>query len=140
LTGETYGALLPFPPLPAIVLLPFVAVWGLATDIRAVSVVLGAIDVGLAWWALGALPVSRRVRLATTIFFGLGTVFWYAAQLGTTWFFAHVTAVTFVLLAIGVALGSDPEADDEVDEAPSAGGLAAAVVAGLRRPLELVDR
>ena len=141
-TGDpsTTGALLPFPPLPAIVLLPFVAIWGLATDIRAVSVVVGAIDVGLAWWALGALPVSRRVRLATTIFFGLGTVFWYAAQLGTTWFFAHVTAVTFVLLAIGVALGSDPEADDEVDEAPSAGGLAAAVVAGLRRPLELVDR
>jgi hypothetical protein len=45
LTG--YG-LLPFPPLPAIVLLPFVAIWGLATDERAVSVVVGAIDVGLA--------------------------------------------------------------------------------------------
>src|SRR5207244_490815 len=55
LTGDptTPGALLPFPPLPAILLIPFVAVWGLATDIRAVSVVLGAIDVGLAWWALG---------------------------------------------------------------------------------------
>jgi len=142
LTGDpsTTGALLPFPPLPALVLLPFVALWGFATDIRAVSVLLGAIDVGLAWWALGGLAVSRRVRLATTMFFGFGTVFWYAAQLGTTWFFAHVTAVTFALLAIGVALGSDPGADDEVDAAPSAGGIAGALGAGLRRPFELVDR
>jgi hypothetical protein len=142
LTGDpsTTGALLPFPPLPAIVLMPFVALWGLATDIRAVSVLLGAIDVGLAWWALGRLPVSRRVRVATTVFFAFGTVFWYAAQLGTTWFFAHVTALTFVLLAIGVALGADPEADDEVDTAPSPGGLATAALAGLRRRLELIDR
>ena len=55
--------LLPFPPLPAIVLLPVVALFGLATDERAVSVVIGAIDVGLCWWALGHLPVSRLVRL-----------------------------------------------------------------------------
>jgi hypothetical protein len=139
-TGEPTGALLPFPPLPAILLMPFVALWGLATDIRIVSVVLGAIDVGLAWWALGRLSVSRRVRLATTIFFGFGTVFWYAAQLGTTWFFAHVSAVTFMLLAIGVALGSDPGADDEVEEAPVPAGLVRSAVAGLRRPIALLDR
>jgi hypothetical protein len=142
LTGDpsTTGALLPFPPLPAIVLLPFVALWGFATDIRAVSVVLGAIDVGLAWWALGALPVSRRVRLMTTLFFAFGTGFWYAAQLGTTWFFAHVTAVTFVLLGIGVALGSDRDADNEVEAAPWPGGIVAAIATGLRRPAALVDR
>ena len=141
-TGDpsTTGALLPFPPLPAIVLLPFVAMWGLATDIRAVSVLLGAIDVGLAWWALGGLAVSRRVRLATTVFFGFGTVFWYGAQLGTTWFFAHVTAVTFVLLAIGVALAADPDADEEVEAVPSAGGLARAIATSIRRPLDQIDR
>src|SRR5262245_14033173 len=140
LNGSPTGALLPFPPLPAVILLPFVAVWGLATDIRAVSVVLGAIDVGIAWWALGRVRVSRRIRLATTVFFGFGTVFWYAAQLGTTWFFAHVTAVTFVLLAIGVALGADPGADDEVEEAPSAGGVVASAIAGLRHPGTLIAR
>jgi hypothetical protein len=140
LTGETFGALLPFPPLPAIILLPFVAVWGLSTDIRAVSVVLGAVNVGLAWWALGRLPVSNRIRLATTIFFGFGTVAWYAAQLGTTWFFAHVCALAFVLLAIGVALGSDPRADDELEDAPSPTGLVRAGLEELRRPLALIDR
>ncbi|HEX4898634.1 MAG TPA: hypothetical protein VFV53_09790, partial [Candidatus Limnocylindrales bacterium] len=104
LTG--YG-LLPFPPLPAIVLMPVVAIFGLATDERAVSVVIGAIDVGICWWALGRLPVTRLVRLAVTIFFGFGTVFWYAAGLGTTWFLAHVVALAPLLLAIGLALRAD---------------------------------
>jgi hypothetical protein len=140
LNGSPTGALLPFPPLPAILLVPFVAIWGLATDIRAVSVLFGVIDVGLAWWMLGRLPVSRRIRLATTIFFAFGTVFWYAAQLGTNWFFAHVCAVGFALLSIGVALGADPAADDEVEMRPEPAGIARAAIDGLRRPLELLDR
>jgi hypothetical protein len=140
LTGQPVdGALLPFPPLPAILLMPFVAIWGLMTDIRGVSVLLGAVDVGLCWWALGRLAVRRRIRLATTIFFAFGTVLWYAAQLGTTWFFAHVCAVTFLLLAVGVAFGADPEADEEV-EPPSPDGLVRSLVAQVRRPLDLVDR
>jgi hypothetical protein len=135
-TGE---ALIPFPPLPAIVLLPFAALWGFATDIRAVSVGLGVVDVVLAWWALGRLAVSRRVRLATTLFFAFGTVFWYAAQLGTTWFFAHVVAVSAALLAVGVALGGDPGADDEVEGMPTAGDLGGTIAAALRAPGRLID-
>jgi hypothetical protein len=142
LTGDptTSGALLPFPPLPAIVLMPFVAIWGLMTDIRAVSVLGGGIDVGIAWWALGRLAVSRRIRIATTAFFALGTVFWYAAQLGTTWFFAHVVGVGFLLAAVGYALGADPAADDEVEDGPHPASLGRTLVDQLRRPLGLIDR
>jgi hypothetical protein len=140
LNGSPTGALLPFPPLPAILLLPFAAIWGLATDIRAVSVGLGAVAVGLAWWALGALPVSRRIRLATTIFFAFGTVFWYAAQLGTTWFFAHVCAVAFLLLALGVALRADPSADAEPGDGDSPVAGVRSGLAQLARPLSLIDR
>jgi hypothetical protein len=120
--------------------MPFVALFGLATDERAVSVALAAIDVGIAWWALGRLAVSGRIRLATTLFFAFGTVFWYAAQLGTTWFFAHVVAVTFALLAVGLALGGDPGADDEVDGLPGAGALASSAVASIRHGAGLIDR
>ena len=35
---------------------------------------------------------------------------WYAAELGTTWYLAHVVAVGLTLLAIGVALSGDPGA------------------------------
>ncbi|MGZ6340216.1 MAG: hypothetical protein ACXWMX_00040 [Candidatus Limnocylindrales bacterium] len=109
--GEATGrAIIPFPPLPAVVLLPFVAIWGLATNAQLVGTLLGALDVGLAFWVLGRLPIRNGTRLAVTLFFGLGTVLWYAAMLGTTWFLAHLVALGLTLLAVGVALGVDPGA------------------------------
>jgi hypothetical protein len=138
--GEPTGrGLLPFPPLPAVVLVPFVALWGLATNERAISVVIGAVDVGLCWWAVGRLAVSRSIRLVATLFFAFGTVFWYAAQLGTTWFFAHVVAVAFLLPAVGVALGADLDADEPVDGAPGSRQLIAAVRHAVRDPLGLLE-
>ncbi|MGZ8436956.1 MAG: hypothetical protein ACXWXR_00285 [Candidatus Limnocylindrales bacterium] len=100
--------LLPFPPLPAIVLLPFVALWGLATDAQTIFTILAAVDVAICWWALGSLRIRPVVRLGTTIFFALGTVFWYTAQVATTWYQAHIVAVGLSLLAIGIALHGDP--------------------------------
>jgi hypothetical protein len=99
--------LLPFPPLPALLLLPFVAVWGLATDAQTIFTILAAVDVAICWWALAALPVRPAVRLGTTVFLAVGTVFWYTAQVATTWYQAHIVAVGLTLLAIGVALRAD---------------------------------
>jgi hypothetical protein len=100
--------LLPFPPLPAIVLLPFVAAWGLATDDRLIFTGLAAIDVALCWWAVGRLPVGPVARLGTTVFFAFGTVFWFTAQVATAWYQAHIAAVGLTFLAIGLAVGADP--------------------------------
>ena len=112
--------LVPFPPLPAVVLMPFVALWGLATNGQVLFAILGGIDVGIAWWMLGRLPIRTWVRVAATVFFAFGTVFWYAAQIGTTWYQAHVLAVGLALAAIAVALGPDRDAaarEDDLDEA-----------------------
>jgi hypothetical protein len=114
--------LIPFPPLPAVLLVPFVALWGHATDGQLVFAVLGALDVGLAWWVLGRLPVRTWVRVAATVFFAFGTVFWYAAQIGTTWYQAHVLAVALTLAAIGVAVGHDRDAARDEDELDEPGG------------------
>jgi hypothetical protein len=99
--------LLPFPPLPAVVLLPFVAVWGLATDSQTIFTILAAVDVAICWWALAALRVRPAVRLGATVFLAIGTVFWYTAQVSTTWYQAHIVAVGLGLLAVGVALRGD---------------------------------
>ena len=110
---------IPFPPLPAVLLMPFVAAWGRATDGQLVFAVLAAVDVGIAWWMLGRLPVRRAVRFATTLFFAFGTVFWYSAQLGTTWYQAHTLAVGLALLSVGVAMGADPAAAADEDDLPA---------------------
>ncbi|HTG41088.1 MAG TPA: hypothetical protein VK697_05675 [Methylomirabilota bacterium] len=131
--------LIPFPPLPALVLVPFVAAWGRAADGQAIFAIIGAIDVGIAWWVLGRLPIRRWARLSATIFFGFGTVLWYAAQIGTTWYQAHVLAVGLALLAVGLAIGADPDAAMDEDDLPDDGPEPSrAHASSLSRVIELI--
>ncbi len=110
---EPGRALIPFPPLPAIILLPFVAVWGIATQGALVFAVLGGINVGLCWRMLTRVTTRRDVAFLGTVTYGFGTVAWYASMLGTTWFQAHVAASTLLFLAITAALDAERrEAED----------------------------
>jgi hypothetical protein len=99
--------IIPFPPLPAVVLLPAVLIWGEATNQGLIAVFLGAINVGLCWRMLTRVTDDERANFVATLFFAFGTVHWYAAMLGSTWFFAHVVAITFLLLAITAALDGE---------------------------------
>ena len=107
--------LLPFPPLPAVVLLPFVAVWGLATDDQAIFTILAAVDIAICWWMLGRLAVRPAVQALGTVFLAFGTVFWFTAQVTTTWYQAHIVAIGLTMLAIGIAVGGDRASSDETD-------------------------
>ena len=49
----------------------------------------------------------RDAAALATIFYAFGTVAWYAAMLGSTWFLAHVVASTFLFLAITAALDAE---------------------------------
>ena len=88
-----------FPPLPAVLLLPLVAVRGLAVSDVAFSVVLGALNVSLFYVVLARLGVEgwgQGVWLCVLL--GLGTPLWYCAALGSVWYTAHVVAVTCLCL------------------------------------------
>jgi hypothetical protein len=104
--APSYG-LLPFPPLPAVLLMPFVAMFGLAADDQLLGAILGAINVGLAWRMVTRLTERNSVAALATLFFAFGTVHWYAAMLSTTWFLAHVVATTFLLIGITLALDAE---------------------------------
>ncbi|HEX7496512.1 MAG TPA: hypothetical protein VF349_07750 [Candidatus Limnocylindrales bacterium] len=107
---DTGRGIIPFPPLPAWVLLPFVAVWHVSTNEQLLATIFAAIDVGIAYWMLGQLPVRPAIRLSTSVFLGLGSVLWYAAAIGTTWFWAHIVALGCLLLSVGLALSVDRDA------------------------------
>ena len=120
-------ALLPFPPLPALVLLPFVALFGLSTDQEWVAIGLAAAGVGLCWWMLGGLTLRTSVRALATLVLATGTTWWWAAAVGSTWYLAHLVAVDAALIAVGVALRHDRAAPDqapaaEEDEGDAPGG------------------
>ena len=133
---STTEALLPFPPLPALVLLPFVAVFGFDTDQELLAAVLAGIGVGLAFWMLGRVPVRLGARVVATVFLAAGTVFWWTASSGTTWYFAHVVAVDLLLVAIGLALGADRRAafDEAWDGAEDEGAPGDAAWSGTDPP------
>jgi hypothetical protein len=88
------------PPLPAILLMPLTAIWGMNTNQTELSVIVGAIDVALAWILLGKLRVSNNARIWLTIFFGFGTIVWYESVIGTTWALPMNTSLIFTLAAL----------------------------------------
>lgn len=121
-------------PMPSILMLPFVAIFGVGFSDVLFSIVVGALDVALVYSLLGNLlqhpernaveskdaphsstPLrsaqsarlfitSESARRWITLLFAIGTPFWYLASLGTYWFTAHVVVVLFTLLATREAL------------------------------------
>ncbi|MCU0483145.1 MAG: hypothetical protein MUC54_02565 [Chloroflexi bacterium] len=89
-----------YPPLPAILLVPLVALFGPAFDQAALAMVLGALNVVLAWRAVLGLGVGRRTALVLAVVWGFGSITWYSAQEGSAWHIAHVVSLTCAFLAI----------------------------------------
>jgi hypothetical protein len=87
-------------PLPAVLLLPFVALFGSA-DQSLLSFVLCGVAVGACWLVCEQLGVVRNATIAICTFLLAGTTLLWCAMLGDVWFIAHVASVacTFVALA-----------------------------------------
>jgi hypothetical protein len=100
--GKSY---LLHPPLAALITLPAVAIWGLATNQTAVSVVVGAVSMGLVWRLLNRIGLELATRTWLTLFFGVGTTFWYEATLGSSWDFSLLVTVPFTIAALTEVFG-----------------------------------
>lgn len=89
-----------YPPMPAVVAIPFVALVGPGVPQEGISFLFGALNVPLAWAVVAGIGTPRRVAVTLAIVFGFGSITWYSAQVGSSWHFAHVLALTFAFLAI----------------------------------------
>lgn len=90
-----------YAPAPALVLLPLVYLFKTNLSQTYVSMIFGAINAVLVFILLGRLNISGLAKkLLLTVFFAFGTVHFSAAATGTTWFFEHIIAVFFLLLAL----------------------------------------
>ncbi|GAC1635516.1 MAG: hypothetical protein NVS4B11_37770 [Ktedonobacteraceae bacterium] len=109
--GHWYVA---FPPLPAVLLLPLVAIFHLSYQsiiTLAFSIGMGILNIWLMQQVL--LQFVRKQLLGAhfatvawlLVFFALGTELLYTTMKGSVWFIAHVVATTFVLLYIHEMLG-----------------------------------
>ncbi len=93
-----------FPPFPALVMLPFVALWGYQFIDTFFTCVFGALNVVLIFLLLcrlsrsGDSPRTERQNLWLALFFGFGTVHFYMAIRGEVWFTAQTMGVTLACL------------------------------------------
>ena len=93
-----------FPPFPAVLMLPGVALAGLKFNDVLFTALWAALNPALLFallQSLAAQGLSRRTRadnLWLTAAFGLGSVYFFSSVLGQVWFTAHVVGVTLVIL------------------------------------------
>lgn len=99
-----------YPPMPAVLAMPFVALFGREFPAQWYSEFYAAIAMGVVYLVLGRLNANLRVRarLGLTAVFAFGTVWWYIAVSGSAWYFAHVSAVLFFGIALLCALDRRP--------------------------------
>ncbi len=93
-----------YPPMPAVLLTPFVAVFGTSLDEALFSIILACACVSLTWLMLKKTGANSNKALWLTALFGFGTCFWFIAAVGTSWYIAEVVAVLFLTSAILLAL------------------------------------
>jgi len=102
------GWYVPFPPAPALTLMPIVAFmgsqpWNLELPSNVMSSLLGGANVALAWSMLSAWGVSLKPRLWLVIGFAFTTHWWVAGMAGTH-HYAQVCGVFFTLIALNLAI------------------------------------
>jgi hypothetical protein len=88
------------PPLPALLALPAVLVWGADANQSLLCVACAALAVAAADVLLGRLALPQTARNWLLYFFAAGTVLWWCAAFGAVWMYAHVVAVMFATCAL----------------------------------------
>lgn len=94
-----------YPPMPAIIMMPYIFFFGEHASQTIFSIVLGSLNAVLVYLLLKRLKCSIRTSLLVTSFFVFGTNHWYLSSVGSAWFIAHISALFFLLLALLEAFG-----------------------------------
>lgn len=97
-----------YPPIPAIAVLPFVAIFGVGFNQVIASVAFAAGAVALFFILTTKFTKKIWVSLALTALFGFGTNFFYTSLIGSSWYIAHVLAVFFLICALIFSIDKRP--------------------------------
>lgn len=101
-----------FPPFPAVVMAPFVAIWGLSFNDVLFTAFWAGLNPMLVFLLLRDLRrggLSRRTLgedLWLTVLFGAGSVHYFCAVVGQVWFTGHMVAVTLSIGYVWASIGA----------------------------------
>jgi hypothetical protein len=131
-TREGSTAYVSFPPFPALVLLPSVAIFGRNANDVLPTVLIAALVLPLLFLVLRRLAAEKLAprtpveQLWLTATLGFGTVFFFIAVQGKVWFTAHVIGVVLALVYAWASIGA---------RRPVIAGLALGLAAVTRPPM-----
>lgn len=97
-----------YPPLPAFIMTPLVALFGVTLNQTLVGLFFAAATVPLAFLVARdatqktteTAAVKKTTYIWFAVLFGFGTIFWYLASIGSVWLIAQVIATFFMFLAL----------------------------------------
>jgi hypothetical protein len=97
-----------YPPLPAVLMIPFVAIWGTGLNQTIFGLFFAAATVPLAYLVARDIikkmaphaQISRKTYSWFAVLFGFGTLFWYLSSIGSVWLIAQVLATFFLFWAL----------------------------------------
>ncbi len=92
-----------YPPLPAILSLPFVPFFSTAVAQVVASRIAGGASAGLLYYGLRAYGAPRTYALAGALLSAFGTTLFFSSVDGRAWFAAHSASMLFLSLAFAVA-------------------------------------
>lgn len=89
-----------YPPMPAILLMPLVFIFGTDFPQPLFSIFVGALNVALCFLVINRIFKSVKVGVFGSLLYGFGTMMWYHAVVGSAWYIAHIIAMCFIWLSI----------------------------------------
>ena len=84
-----------YPPMPAVLLIPFVAIFGAGLSQTIFSIFLGSFNPIILYSIFKKLKIPSKTAFLTIIFFVFGTDYWFLSSVGSSWYLAHVVAIFF---------------------------------------------
>lgn len=93
---------------PALLLLPFAAIFGRNFSDILFGVIIGALNVATMYSLLNKLVEKSSTRFWLTFLFAFGTVHWWLASVGSVWFNAQLVALFFMILFVRDAIQNRP--------------------------------
>ncbi len=94
-----------YPLMPAILAIPFVAIFGPEFPQQILAHALGAGIVVLTIELSLGLCKNKKIALWSGLLVGFGSIVWYLSSVGSSWYLGQITAAFFLIAAITETLG-----------------------------------
>lgn len=93
------------PPMPAILLMPFVKLWGINFPQQIFAHFIGVLLSVSTFFLALKIKNDRVLAIWSALLIGTGSIVWFLASVGSVWYLGQITCALFLTLAITETIG-----------------------------------